>query len=143
MTVVVDTNVFVSAIMSKSGASREVVRWCLKGDIEPLMGNALFNEYEDVAARDELFDVELISRAERGELLDAFFASCRWVAIYYLWRPNLRDEADNHLMELAVAGNASTIITGNKRDFRDSELKFPGIHVQSPAEFLKEGRLKP
>ena len=29
-----------------------------------------------------------------------------WVRVYYLWRPNLPDEADNHLVELAVAGNA-------------------------------------
>jgi len=37
--------------------------------------------------------------------------------IYFLWRPNLRDEADNHLVELAVAGGAQAVVTRNKRDF--------------------------
>ena len=137
MIVVVDTNVFVSAIMSKSGASRRIIRLCLQGDILPIMGNALFSEFEDVCAREELFDVKLITRRDREDLLDAFFASCRWVSIYYLWRPNLKDEGDNHIMELAVAGNAKTIITANKRDFVRQEIRFPDVEILTPIEFLK------
>ena len=41
---------------------------------------------------------------EREDLLDAFLSVCEWVPIYFLWRPNLPDEGDNHLMELVVAG---------------------------------------
>jgi uncharacterized protein len=138
--VVVDTNVFVSAVLNSNGGSRQIIRLCLQGELLPLMGNALFSEFEDVCSRDELFDVKLITRDERSALLDAFFASCLWTPIYYLWRPNLRDEADNHVMELAVAGNANAIITANKKDFRGSDLSFPAIKIQSPIEFLKEGR---
>jgi hypothetical protein len=29
------------------------------------------------------------------------------------WRPNLRDEGDNHLVELAIAGGAEAIVTYN------------------------------
>ena len=141
MIVVVDTNVFVSAVMSPNGASRHIIRYCLQGELQPLMGNALFAEFEDVCSRDELFDTRLITRRERDELLDAFFASCLWTPIYYLWRPNLRDEADNHVLELAVAGNAGTIITANKKDFQGSDLSFPMIEVLNPIEFLAEGRI--
>jgi putative PIN family toxin of toxin-antitoxin system len=141
MVVVVDTNVFVSAVMSANGASRQIIRLCLQGDLQPLMGNALFSEFEDVCSRDDLFDAKLISRRDRNDLLDAFFASCMWTPIYYLWRPNLRDEADNHVMELAVAGNATTIVTANKKDFRGSELSFPSIKILNPVEFLTEGRV--
>jgi uncharacterized protein len=141
MIVVVDTNVFVSAAMSSNGASREIIRLCLRGDLQPLMGNALFSEFEDVCGRDDLFDSRLITRKERSDLLDAFFASCLWIPIYYLWRPNLRDEADNHVMELAVAGNATTIVTANKKDFRGSELSFPAIKILNPVEFLAERRV--
>jgi uncharacterized protein len=137
--VVVDTNVFVAAVMSRNGASRAVIRACLQGRLIPLMGNALFAEFEDVCTRDRLFDERLITRSDRNMLLDAFFASCRWVSIYFLWRPNLPDEADNHVLELAVAGNAATIITANKRDFLKSEMKFPGIAILNPAEFLQRG----
>jgi uncharacterized protein len=140
MNVVIDTNIFVSAVMSADGASRQIIRMCLSGSLSPLMGNALFSEYEDVCARDELFDGRMISSAERGALLDAFFASCAWVPIYFLWRPNLRDEADNHLVELAVAGNARAVITANKRDFAATELRFPGLDICDAGEFLRKGR---
>jgi uncharacterized protein len=139
MIVVVDTNVFVSAAMSANGASRQIIRFCLRGHLMPLMGNALFSELEDVCSRDALFDERLISREDRKVLLDAFFASCTWVPIYFLWRPNLRDEADNHVMELAIAGGAETIITANKKDFRNSELSFPNIEICNPVEFLNKG----
>jgi uncharacterized protein len=139
MNVVVDTNVFVSAIMGANGASRQVIRLCLNQRLKPLMGNALFSEFEDVCARDDLFDEKLITRSDRDTLLDAFYACCTWVPIYFLWRPNLRDEADNHVMELAIAGGAEMIITANKKDFRYSELSFPQIEICNPIEFLNKG----
>jgi uncharacterized protein len=143
MVVVVDTNVFISSVMSASGASRQIIRLCLQGRLNPLMGNALFSEYEDVCSRDELFDARLISREDRNTLLDSFFASCAWIPIYFLWRPNLRDEADNHVMELAIAGGAEMIITANKKDFRNAELNFPNIEICSPVEFLDKGLFAP
>ena len=139
MIVVVDTNVFVSAIMSRNGAARQVLRLCLQGSLTPLMGNALFSEFEDVCSRDQLFDPMLISRSERDILLDAFLSCCRWVTIYFLWRPNLRDEADNHVLELAIAGDAACVITANKRDFVKGELKFGTLDILSPVEFLQRG----
>jgi uncharacterized protein len=143
MIIVVDTNVFISAVMGKNGSSRQIIRLCLNGTLTPLMGNALFAEFEDVCARDKLFDPKLITRSDRDVLLDAFLASCRWVPIYFLWRPNLPDEADNHVLELAVAGNASCIITANKRDFLKAELKFEGLKIMNPVEFLNNGESAP
>jgi predicted nucleic acid-binding protein len=51
-----------------------------------------------------------------------------------LWRPNLPDEADNHLIELALAGNADTIVTTNTKDLAHGELRFPGLKILSPAK---------
>jgi len=59
------------------------------------------------------------------------------VRIAFLWRPDLPDEADNHLIELAVAGGASAVVTNNVRDLRQGELVFPGIRILTPARFLK------
>jgi predicted nucleic acid-binding protein len=50
----------------------------------------------------------------------------------------LRDESDNHLIELAVAGGASRIVTANVRDLVRAELLFPGIEIMRPGQFLKE-----
>jgi hypothetical protein len=56
------------------------------------MGQKLFNEHEDVLAREELFEHSPLSKRERSELLDAFLAVCEWVEVFFLWRPNLPDE---------------------------------------------------
>ncbi len=32
------------------------------------------------------------------------------MTVYYGWRPNLPDEGDNHLIELALAGSAQAIV---------------------------------
>lgn len=37
----------------------------------------------------------------------------------------MRDEGDNHVAELAVAGGASMIVTNNRADFAGSDLRFP------------------
>jgi hypothetical protein len=54
-----------------------------------------------------------------------------------VWRPNLPDEGDNHVLELAVAAGNAPIVTLNRRDFRSGELRFPGIIVQTPGAWLK------
>lgn len=136
--VVVDTDVFVAALLGPTGAAREVVRRCILGACQPLMGVALFLEYESVLGRPSLWQKCLLGPTERKVVADAFMQCARWVEIYYAWRPNLRDEGDNHLVELAVAGNAEVIVTRNKRDFAGAELKFPNLQVLSPAQFVKE-----
>lgn len=134
----VDTNVLVSAILSPDGAAREVLRRCLTGHARPLVSNALFLEYEDVLAREELFSAASITSTDRVALLDAVLSVCEWVSINFLWRPNLPDESDNHLIELAVAGNAESIITGNTKDIAAGELVFDRIRIVTPANWLKE-----
>ena len=135
--VVIDTNVFVGACLGQ-GASHRIVAACLRDECHPLMGAALFAEYEDVLGRDDLFTSCRLSAAERAELLDIFLAACTWTRIYFAWCPNLPDEADNHLVELAVAGGARFVVTRNLRDVARMELRFPELRVLSPEDFLKE-----
>ena len=135
--VVIDTNVLVSAILSADGAAREILRRCLRGETQPLIGNALFLEYEDVLSREELFAAAPVGSEDRTALLDAVLGVCRWVNISFLWHPNLPDEADNHLIELAVAGNADWIVTGNTRDISYGRIdvrQLPHRHVRRLAE---------
>lgn len=141
--IVVDTNVIASALTSATGANRAVLRGCLQGIAEPLIGNALFHEYESLAARPSVNSRCPLTPRERDELLDAFLGTCTWVRITFRWRPNLKDESDNHLLELAVAGGATTIVTNNVRDLRSGELVFPDIGILTPAEFLKTLRKRP
>ncbi|MEM7757069.1 MAG: putative toxin-antitoxin system toxin component, PIN family [Cyanobacteria bacterium P01_A01_bin.40] len=135
--IVVDTNVFVSVLIGREGsAAREVLRRCLQGNYQPLMGNALFTEYQDVMNRDEIKAKCPLTESEAKDLLADFMSVCQWVKIFYLWRPNLKDEADNHLIELAIAGNAQIIVTRNINDFKRSQLQFPQIKILKPEEIL-------
>jgi putative PIN family toxin of toxin-antitoxin system len=136
--VVIDTNVFVAGLRSEGGASREILRQALQGKIEPLFGNALWLEYEDLLGRPVWTDAT--TSKEREQVLAALAKVGRWVTVYYGWRPNLPDEADNHLIELAIAGGASVIITHNVRDVRRGELLLNGLHVNTPAEYLEKTR---
>ncbi|MBW4599507.1 MAG: putative toxin-antitoxin system toxin component, PIN family [Calothrix sp. FI2-JRJ7] len=135
--IVVDTSVFISALISSTGSSRELIRRCLKGEYQPLMGNALFSEYELVMTREEILAKCPLNNAEISALLASFMSVSEWVFIYYLWRPNLKDEADNHLIELAVAGNAQIIATHNIKDFHNSELLFPNLSILKPEEIIR------
>jgi putative PIN family toxin of toxin-antitoxin system len=138
MRIVVDTSVFISALLGAKGPSRELIRLCLLRRYQPLMGNALFAEYESVIGREEIMRKYRLSSAEIADLLTAFISVCEWVQLYYLWRPNLRDEGDNHLMELAIAGNAQAIATYNIRDFQGAELLFPTVAVLTPEQIIQQ-----
>jgi predicted nucleic acid-binding protein len=133
--IVIDTNVFVAALRSGGGAAREVVRRALLGQYQPVFGNALWLEYEDLMGRPVWGTAT--STEERRQVLAALAHVGRWVPIYYGWRPNLPDEADNHLIELAVAAGAAAIVTHNVRDVRRGELIWEHLQVLTPAECLE------
>lgn len=134
--IVVDTNVFIAALLSPAGENRDVLRACLLGKAKPLMGSALFCEYGDLLSRTELMEKGPLKAQDRDALLCAFLSVTEWIKVYFLWRPNLPDEADNHLIELALAGSAGIIVTNNLKDLRHGELRFPGLRILSPKQFL-------
>jgi predicted nucleic acid-binding protein len=137
MRIVVDADVFVRALLG-GGAANAVVAECLRGRFTPLMGPALIAEYEAQLGRARLFAASRLSHSERQELFDIFAANCRWTRVYYGWRPNLRDEDGNHVIELAVAGNAQAIVTRNTRDFTLArELRFPRLRIVTLVRLLK------
>ena len=137
--IVIDTNVFVSAMRGKDSsgsASRALLRAALTGKYTPFFGNALWLEYEDLLNRPVWTDNT--THAERLEVMKALAAAGKWISIYYGWRPNLPDEGDNHLIELAVAGNAKAIVTYNVRDLQRGQLVWPQLRILTPEDCLKE-----
>lgn len=136
--VVLDTSVVVAALLGEAGPAREVLRRALRGELVPQIGNALASEYREVCWRESVTAKLPITPEERDELMSALLSCCRWVEIYYLWRPNLRDEADNHLVELALAAGAPVILTHNLRDVAQGELNFPGLRMLRPEDYLAE-----
>ena len=136
-TIVIDTSVIISALIGKRGPSREILRKSLFGEYNLLISNALFLEYEDVSKRKQVRDICPLTGKEITELLNAVYSLCHWVPIYYLWRPNIADEGDNFLIELALAGNATHIVTNNISDLKNAELKFPNLKIVTPVKLLR------
>ena len=136
--VILDSNVLVSAFTSAQGASRAVLRSVLEGEAVALLSVPLFVEYEAVLAQPETQRRCSLTRTEQGQLLDAVLARTELVEIFYRWRPNLRDEGDNHVMELAVAAGDAPIVTFNRRDFANGQLRFPSVEVMTPTVWLKQ-----
>ena len=137
VTIVIDTNILVAALQKESNSARRILRLCLLGEYQAIIGAALFAEYEDVLGRDALFDKSVLHKLEREQVFNGFLSMCKWCEVFYAWRPNLPDEADNHLIELAIAGQAQAIVTRNLRDLAQAELKFPNLQILNPEQFLQ------
>jgi len=136
MKVVIDTNIWISALISKDGLSRDIIRLALTGSISPQISTALLTEYESVMKRKKIQDLCTLDINEQEELFYAYLSTCTWNEIFYLWRPNLKDKDDDFLVELAVASNTKIIISENKKDFESSELLF-NFKVLTAKEFLE------
>ena len=135
--IVIDTNVLIGAlIVQEFGANRKLLELCLKGEFQPLISYTLFSEYEEPINRPSILKLCQRSPEEINILFDGLLSVCELVKIYYLWRPNLVDEGDNYLVELAIAGNAQILVTHNIKDFQQSQLKFPQLQVKQPKEII-------
>jgi putative PIN family toxin of toxin-antitoxin system len=137
MKIVIDTSVWISALIKKDSKAREVLRLVLHKKLFPQMSEALFKEYEAVMKRKKIQKLTPLSLTEQNDLFEAYLCTCKWSDIYYLWRPNLKDENDNFVVELAVASGAEAIITYNVKDFKNTELTFKH-KVVTPEELIKE-----
>ncbi|MFY9511410.1 MAG: PIN domain-containing protein [Rubrivivax sp.] len=129
-------NVLVGACLGQ-GTSAGIVEACLHARATPLMAAALLAGHEDVLGRVVLFAKSRLDAAERDELLDVFLVRSCWTRICSGWRPNLRDEGDDRLTELAVAGGAQYVVSHNVCDLLAHELTFPGPVALVPADWLK------
>ena len=139
MRVVLDTSVLVAGLRSRIGASNQVLVAVAEGRCVPLVTTALFLEYEAVLLRPEQQLATGLNPSDIEGFLAALASAAEPVEVSFLWRPQLRDPADEFVLEAAVNGRAAAIVTHNVTDFRASAQRF-GVATLTPAEFLKELR---
>jgi predicted nucleic acid-binding protein len=77
-----------------------------------------------------------LSEHEVWQFLDAIAAMIEPVETYFLWRPRLRDPADEMVLEAAVNGNATAIVTFNAKDYGNVPDEF-GIEVLRPGDVMR------
>jgi uncharacterized protein len=132
-----DTNVLVAAFRSRNGASNALVRRALQGDLSPAVHHKLAFEYRDVLCRPDILAQTGLAWADIELVLAHLVANALEVEVRYLWRPNLKDEGDNFILEIAVAAWPCTIVTHNLKDFVNAELRFPQIALCTPGQLLQ------
>ena len=136
MRCVLDTNVVVAGLRSPRGASAALIDHALSERFTLLLSVALALEYEAICRDPAQRIVSGLSDEEVSTIVSALCAVCEPVHARYLWRPQLRDPADEMVLETAVNGRADALVTFNRRDFGDVPARF-GVVLQSPQETLR------
>jgi putative PIN family toxin of toxin-antitoxin system len=137
MRVVLDTSVLVAGLRSQLGASSKVLYAVAERRCIPLVTTAVFLEYEAVLLRPEQRLATGMSPEDVEGFLAAFASAAEPVDINFLWRPQLRDPADELMLEAAVNGRAEALVTHNVGDFELATERF-GVRTLTPGAFLKE-----
>jgi hypothetical protein len=93
-------------------------------------------EYEAVLKRPEQLAVSGRTAATTDAFLDALSLFIESVHLHYLWRPQLRDPADEMVLETALNGRAEVLVTLNIADFHSANhFRLP---VLTPGAFLRQ-----
>jgi putative PIN family toxin of toxin-antitoxin system len=132
--VVLDSNVVLAGLYSSRGASYRILEAVERGTLGIVLSTALLFEYEDILKRHQVLLGVSDERIE--EILDALCARSEHQRIYFLWRPQLSDPKDDHILELAVAAGVGAIVTHNVRHF-DRASAF-GVRAVTPRQWLEE-----
>ncbi len=137
MRVVLDTSVLVAGLRSQLGASNRVLRAVAEGRCTPLVTTAVFLEYEAVLLRPEQRLATGMTPEDVEGFLAAFASAAEPVELNFLWRPQLRDPADELMLEAAVNGRTEVLVTHNIDDFQSATERF-GVRTLTPGAILKE-----
>jgi uncharacterized protein len=130
MRAVVDTNVLVSALLKPSGPPGQVLISILSRQLTVLYDDRILAEYHEVLHRSKfrLSMPEVEAMLGLIEEFGEYFSGHRLDIV-------LPDETDLPFLEVATAGLADALITGNGKDFKPKKGRH-NVRVISPAEFI-------
>ncbi len=128
--VVIDTNVFISAMLF-GGTPGELIPLWKTGHIVPLISKPILDEYLNVLAypKFELSEAEInyILYVETLPYVDVIFPASSGKVIK-------NDPTDDKFLHCAKAGNARAIISGDHHLL--NLVSYQNINIQTPADFL-------
>jgi len=134
MRITLDTNVLVSAFISKRGHSARVLDVVLTLEDVELVSDEIAREFLRVMSRDEVlfrFDYTL---ADVGELVRLLKKTSRMIKVRSNFSAVREDPADNAILNTAYDGRCEFIVSG---DHHLLNLKrFRGIRILSPRQML-------
>jgi len=140
MKVVLDTNIIISGLYSKRGASYQLLQAAISGELTFVISPLIAFEYEGKVYQKIEQDFLKVSKEDCGLILDAFFAAAEIVWKPVQIRPILSDSSDDKILECAISGNCTHIVSFNKRHFPATITHPFGLEVMTAGEFLKTWR---
>jgi putative PIN family toxin of toxin-antitoxin system len=126
---VIDTNVIVAALLHPGRTPDRALAAIVERGAVVLLDERIEHEYRAVLARPKF---AAIPAARRERVLSALFSSSERVTDIHASEDELIDPDDRAFVEVARAGRAHALVTGNAKHF-PSEL---GLSVLSPAALL-------
>ena len=127
--VVIDTNVLVSALLSRQGPNARVLDLVLAGKLQPCVTEEVLSEYRGVLSRPKFHGIGQASISALIELLETVSVKVRPTVTLKI----SSDEPDNRIYECAAAAGARYIVTGNRRHF---EQPCGSVEIVSARELL-------
>ena len=109
MTVVIDTNVVLSAILF-GGKPKQVVEKVLSGSIQLAISESLVNELQGVLQRPKF---ELSAQLVQT-IVSEYTSIASWIEPSEHFNVVADDPSDNHFIDCAVAAKADYLITGDR-----------------------------
>ena len=131
MKIVLDTNVLVSALLSPYGPPARILDLILLGKLIPRYDDRILHEYHQVLLR-ERFGFE--PQAVEALLQYVELVGTKVVAAPLAEQKAAPDPEDLMFLEVALVGEAATLITGNVRHFPSAIRQ--RVRVVEPAAFL-------
>ncbi len=129
--VVADTNVLVSAVIA-DGKPRELLRLCIRGDIELVLSPGILDEVRDVLHRPKFsFEAEEVHR-----VLRALVRTGRIVETRSSFEAVEADPDDDMVIHAAVDGGADVIVSGDGHLLGLERCR--GVRIRPVAAFLED-----
>jgi putative PIN family toxin of toxin-antitoxin system len=130
---VIDTNVILSGLRSKWGASYKLLTLLNDPRLKINISTTLIFEYEQVLKRN--YQDLGLSLEDIEQVINGFCSLGSQREIFYLWRPVSSDPNDDFLIDLAVESQSDFIISYNQKDLK--AIKSFGISILTPKQFLQ------
>jgi len=132
--IVLDTNVLVSAMLTGGGAPDQVLQLILQRAVTLLTDSRILAEYDEVTARPAF----RFKESERIALVDLLERIAEPVVAAPI-RLALPDPDDRMFVEVAMAGGADAVVTGNIRHFIPKRGKAP-VPIFTPRQLVERLR---
>ena len=128
MKVVLDTNIYVSALVIPGGAAERVIRMAIAGAFDVAISRPILDELLAVLWRKFAREAEELART-------AIFLSSLAEVVAPTERVHVLSGADNRILECAAAASANLIVTGDREIL--ALRSWQGIEIVSLRQFLE------